>query len=1097
MACTECNSGLFLTTDFNWNLVGSVPVTLPNGTTISRISASSLSVSKGGISKVFNAASGGQMHYYNWGSPANYLAILSVSGGATGDRIVVIVDTESSGLNTNTIVYISASSTVPLPIINHCAGSGGSIISMASNGSSTIAAMWTSDRGMPLCSAGSFVPTQQVSGNATATDLQILHGSTVIASCARPSPDCQVTPLTSGKVVFSEAITGAGVDPSLSSTTKQVTISNNGSNCLRVNSIGNSTHFSLIAGSESKPFPVTLQVGESFHFDVRFTPPTVAVETNYDESMAISPTPAKTDIAINCRGKARPPQRTITYNNISFGSVALGTTPSPIQNLQIHNTGEVPITVAIPSPPSGIAYGWIPPSGALATIAEGSILSMAISYTPIVEGSDNRTLAFTSDANGSPHSVLITGSGCVPRPKIQIPNMGPLITGNVQQGFRTVRAFKVCNTGNGNLQFSARIIAAIPGDIASESDASQFGLLQDNATPVTSPLNSFSNQIIAPVTICGGGSTGSGEFTFGVTFFASGSTRSVNAQLEIFNHNDTSSGTPISFIISLTAIVTNAVSVDLELVLDRSGSMAESSGSRTKIETTRDAAKLFVALSRVDVNDRIGLVRYDSNPELVLVNGNSIQEITTSNHAVIGDAINPANFFPGSRTCIAGGVMVAEKDINNHPRVSPPAELNKIIIVLTDGIDNEPYINTDDGVTYTLLGGTINGSPFPFSPTPSESTALPVPSDIKIYAIGIGDNIAVGRLSTLATSTGGLFLHAREFSGIDYFNLEKHFTQVYMEAVNYALISDPVFTINRGESHSFEFEVLNGDKSAMVVIYDKDGLRIPFFIQSPLNEAIDLLSVPVGFQIRPGISPTARFIEINMPQGEPERYAGTWKVVLKHDGRACFSQGENKGANQRIGVTQTHVGFGSGFQPLACKDNYNQPIMYGISIGVGSNFNMIPFITPGIVRIGESIQLTAMVSEFGLPVKGCTISVMAIRPDGTQTTHILKDDGLHGDDQPNDGTYGLAFIHTYCSGTYSFTFTCTGYSRVGKPIKREAVRSKYVEGREPLIPSATDGGGNITNGQGKKCCRFIFVLLSILVVVGVIVIFLLTLILKR
>ncbi len=1081
MACIDCSTGLFITTDFNWNLVGTVPVTLPNGTVITSGGPSSLSVSKGGVNQIFNAPSGGQVHYYNWGTPANFLAILTVEGGSLGTRTVVIINTGSSGLNTQIIANVLASSSVPLPIINHCAGSGGAILVTASNGTSLSAAIVTSDNGNAVCSVLPFTPTMQVSGNATTSQLQILHGGTVIASAARPAPNCQVSPQTSGKVVFPEAVTGAGVDPTLSTTTKQIIISNNGSNCLQITSIGNSAHFSLIPGSESKPFPVTLQNGENFHFDVRFSPPTVGSETNYDESMSITPTPSTTDSVINCSGKARPPHITISFASLNFGSIPVGSTRT--LSLVINNTGEVPVTVNIPAPLAGSSYTWTPPAGAAAIISVGGSLTMSIIFAPATEGNLSRTITFTSNASGSPHSVSLNGSGCVSRPVIQLNSTGPINFNNIQQGFRTVRSFTVRNTGNGTLIFSAKIVAAIPGDSVSESDALQFGLLRDSTTPVTNPLNSFIDHSIAPTSICGSGSIGSGEFIFGVAFFASGSPRTVNAQLQIYNHNDTTSGAPSILMINLSSNVISPVSADVELVIDRSGSMSEPSGSRIKIETARDAAKLFVALSRPDVSDRIGLVRYNTTPELVLVNGNSIQEITAVNHADIGNAINPANFSPALATCIAGGVMVAEKDIDTHPRAVTPAALNKVILVLTDGIDNTPYVNPDNGVTYSLLGGPV------MQMTPSftivNTTALPVPTDLKIYAIAIGDNIDTGRLGTLATSTGGNFLHTREFSGTDYFNLEKHFTQVYMEAVNYAPIADPVFTINPGETHKFEFEVLNGDKSAMVVIYDKNGLRIPFYIQTPKGETVDLLSVPSGFSIRPGISPTARFIEINMPQGEPDRCTGTWKVILHHDNRACFSNLSS--FNEKEGGYLTHSfaakepgGFGTGFQPEDCKDNYREPILYGIALGVGSNFNMIPFVTPGIVQVGKPIQLNAMVSEFGLPVKNCKVTVIATRPDGTQTTHKLFDDGDHGDDQSDDGTYGLAYTNTFSQGIYSFLFSCIGYSRDGKPVKREAVRSKYVEGIQ------TSKVGAEGTGRDDNCCRRLIQLLRILAVIGII-----------
>ena len=124
--------------------------------------------------------------------------------------------------------------------------------------------------------------------------------------------------------------------------------------------------------------------------------------------------------------------------------------------------------------------------------------------------------------------------------------------------------------------------------------------------------------------------------------------------------------------------------------------------------------------------------------------------------------------------------------------------------------------------------------------------------------------------------------------------------------------------------------------------------------------------MPPGFQIRPGITNTARFIEVKMPPDEPDRWAGTWKLTIRHDGRACRFEP----ASEHTSAAMLRQQFGFGFQPQRCGE-HKSPIMYGVAIGVGSNFRAHPFVTPEIVGIGEPIRLNAVVSEFGRPVTGC------------------------------------------------------------------------------------------------------------------------------
>jgi hypothetical protein len=218
-----------------------------------------------------------------------------------------------------------------------------------------------------------------------------------------------------------------------------------------------------------------------------------------------------------------------------------------------------------------------------------------------------------------------------------------------------------------------------------------------------------------------------------------------------------------------------------------------------------------------------------------------------------------------------------------------------------------------------------------------------------------------------------------------------------------------------------------------------------------------------------------------MPTDEPDRYAGRWKVIVKHDGRACsFSERP---------ITQVEApnddDFGFGFQPKKCRE-YDKEIMYGVAIGVGSNFRMTPYVQPGIIKTGESIRLTADVTEFSLPVTDCLVTVEALAPDGAVSNLILFDDGSHQDDEVNDGYYGNVFTKTFVGGSYQFTFRTEGKSRDGETVFREAVRAKYVEGRLSIDPK-----DNPNPQTGKDCCRYIYILTTIIIVLLVIIILIL------
>jgi hypothetical protein len=913
------------------------------------------------------------------------------------------------------------------------------------------ATVYRSDNGaaIPSCTAV-FHPTAQVNGKATATELQINDGNSVPPKASAPRPR-GLSKITPNPQNFPDAVLGVGVDPALSSHVKQFTIANIGTDCRVVNSISGITPFSIVGTSQT--LPATLDPGQTMTVDVRFAPTTL---TTFSVDLPVAFNDPNGDVVLRCRGKARAAIASVSFAaSVGFGTVPVGTSSS--RNLSISNTGEAAVNIVVPAAPAGSNFQWAAFGGSIAA-GGGPPAVIPIAFTPTSEGAHSTTLGFTSNAPGSPHSVALGGTGCVARARIQVVvPPGPSIAfGAVQRGFRTVRLVRVRNTGNGPLGFRASV-----------SGSALFGL-QLAGGSITAPSSSLMLGV-DPVSACGPLATGSGEIVFAVTFFANAVPAAVTGQLTIDNHNDAAA--PASFVFPLEATIVNAFSVDVDLVFDRSGSMSDSSGPRIKIDTAIDAGRLFVQLGRPDVDDRIGMVKFNQTPTIF----SALTAITAANQGMLVGRINGTELAPTNSTAIAGGVLEGLRDLNSSPRPVAPPVLSRALVVLTDGLDNTPYTNPDDGVSYTLLGG--NGT-----------TALPMPPDVRVYGVGIGDNIDTGRLAQLAHATRGQFLHVLTFAGLDFFKLEKHFTQIYMDTVDLATIVDPTFLIQPGDQHVTEFEILRGDVGAMVVIYDHDGIRLPFFLETGAGEIIDFTAVPPGFQIRPGITNTARFIEVKMPPNEPERCAGTWKLTVRHDGQAC-----------RIAPTLEHTSaitvrqqFGFGFRPQQCAE-HKDPILYGVAIGVGSNFRLLPFVQPGIVRIGEPIRLNAVVSEFGLPVTGCLVTVSARAPDGTMRDLSLLDDAAHQDDGANDGNYGALFNHTYQEGTYEFTFRVTGRSRDGEPVQREAVRSKYVEGRVPLVPP---GDGIV--GLAQKCCARIFRMFWVLaVLLGLVLLALVLLLLLR
>lgn len=1032
MACLNLAPGDLLPPGPVWQN-GTAPVTTPAGVTITHTPAGAapgIVIERGGASLSIAKPPKGDLHFMTFGSPANYILVLinsDTTAGSSSIRTVALIDTTGTSLRIENVFNLLAVDAT-LPGVLPSQGSGSIFLVKGANGGGPTASTWASihrsDNGDTLCSAVSFIPTGEVTGEITATALLIKNGGAVVSSCARPVAECQVTP---DPDTFPDAVLGAA-DPALAVRQRTFTVRNTGHDCLSISSITSAGPYSVTASTPA--LPTVLDPGRTMTVTVRYAP-TAPGTHNHD--LPIVPTPPAGDRALRCRGTARTATRRLTFGgSLGFGAVPVG--GSRTSPLTLTSSGEAAVAVGLSAGTDG-DFSWTDGSGPL---APGATRTVSVTFAPGAEGSRTGSIAFTSDATGSPHRVDLAGTGCVPRALIQVQvPAGPAIDlGAVQREFRMMRIIRVRNAGNGPLNFRATV-----------SGSPLWGLQDAGGSPLSpSVTRDFT---VAPVTPCGPGAAGSGELAFAVTFHAHAAPGTVTGRLVIDNHN-AGAGAPATFEYPLQATIIPGVAVDVELVLDRSGSMADPSGSRTKMVTAIEAARLFVQLARVDVDDRLGLVRFSTTPDVL----SPIAPLTPASQAALAGTIDPATLAPSGSTCIAGGVMEALRDMADHPRATPPAELNRAVLVLTDGMDNEPYTNPADGVRYSLLGG-------------DGTTALTVPAGVRLYAVGIGDSIDVGRLGQLAQATSGQFLPVREATGSRYFEMEKHFTQVYMDAVNLATLLDPVYTIHAGERQTIAFDVLRGDVSTMVVIYDREGVRLPFWLRTPTGETVGLGSIPPGFQVRPGITDTARFLEVRMPLGEPGRYAGTWQAVVEHDGYLCTTSADQFDGQSNYGAGYDLGQFGPGFRPRQCPPS-DRAAQYGIALGVGSNFRMAAFVDPGIVRVGEPIRLNALVSEYGLPVTGCTVTVTAVSPDGSERTLTLRDDGTHHDGEADDGDYGASFTHTHAEGSYLFTFRATGHTRDGEPVYREAVRGKYVQGRIPLVPDTVPG---VAGGRDECCGR--------------------------
>ncbi|MEO1550310.1 MAG: choice-of-anchor D domain-containing protein [Pseudomonadota bacterium] len=960
----------------------------------------------------------------------------------TNDYLAVLIQDTNAGPKTATVLIIDfVSPTIQarqaimtsiadgqIPFLQFSMGTGSVCLIGASDGSQLrFSGILRSDTGEVVCPfAGPLMPSGQVLGEVVAAGPQIKEGGTVIAGpCPLPQGKLQISP--SSRNFGSVPVGGCPQPPS----TQQFTITNNGTDCTSITGIQDSAPYSVVNLSAS--LPAALDPGQTLTVTVAYQP--VVVGTNNNFTLPVTATQNDGgDTSLVCNGQAvqAMPDCTVTPSSVNFGTVPVGS--SATQMVTITNTGAVDLTINVPAPGAGPFQWTLPGSPALPC---GASVTLTVTYMPVAEMSDGATISITTPP-GDPKNINLTGMGCIPNAAIIVPPSFPGF-GEVRQGFRTVRIFDIDNTGDDTLTFQARIEGP---------DAALFGVLNTtNSITDVSPSRTFS---VEPVTRCGPGATGTGKVTVAVAFHADGAPPlSANANLVIDMHNDASAAP--AFVLPLSAEVIAGNTVDAVAVLDRSGSMGDAvPGGGTKMQAAIQAGRLLVNLLPPDLGNRVAATSYAADAVTFL----GMDEITAVNQpAKVGD-INAGNpdLIPGGSTAIAAGAIVGAKEFD-VPRAGPaPAELVKAMIVLTDGMDNTAYLNPDDNQHYSLTGGPAQDPANGFALVPTLPWAAP--SDVDVYGVGLGtgEDIDIGQLAALSSAAGGYYGTVDPTQPDTAFQLMKFYTQIYMDLVDTSTIEDPRTTIKPGERHVYPFDVLRGDVTGMVVVYDLDGQRLPFWLETPQGEIIDPAQLPPGFALRAGATEAARFLDFVLPAKEPKRYAGRWNLVVVHEGEVCLGPVEVKELEKR------------GFQPRKCRDS-KDPVEYGFAIGVGSNFRLQAYVGAGTVKVGEAIDLSAQPTEAGLFASGMTVTVEARAPNGQTWTGIK----LTETDQ-DGGDYVGQFTKTQQGGSYTFIFRATGVNRDGEPVKREVVRSKYVEGLVRKPPeTGRPGGGD--GGFDKECCE--------------------------
>jgi hypothetical protein len=283
------------------------------------------------------------------------------------------------------------------------------------------------------CEGGSFVVTE-VSGDSGIDPANCNIGDNP-PPVFPPFPPSTVQANPSA-LNFSPLVTGS------TSPAQTVTISNPTSAAASVSSISTAAPF-----AETNTCGSSIAAGGSCTVSVTYTPTAVGAQNG---SLTVNAGGVTDTVTLTGSGVAPGPILNASPGGLSFPSELVGTA-APSQTISVSNSGTASATV------SKVAVtGPYTETNNCSTIAVGASCTVTVGFTPTAGGANPGTLTITSNANNSPTTASLSGTGIGSTTNLAL--AGSLTASSTDSGFPATNA----NDGNASTYWESSDGAAYP-----------------------------------------------------------------------------------------------------------------------------------------------------------------------------------------------------------------------------------------------------------------------------------------------------------------------------------------------------------------------------------------------------------------------------------------------------------------------------------------------------------------------------------------------------------------------------------------------------------------------------------------------------------
>ena len=228
---------------------------------------------------------------------------------------------------------------------------------------------------------------------------------------------------------------------------------------------------------------------------INFNPPVAGAFTANLQIADNAPGSPQT-LVLNGTGIAPAPAVTFSPSTVSFPSINQGSSSLP-QSLTVISSGNTTLhisSVSLTGPdPSDFNFT----NNCTAPLAPASNCSISLVFSPTAPGQRTADLMITDDAQGSPQSVVLSGTGIAVLPALSLSPPAPSFPVTTQGASSAPQTLTAVNSGNAPLQVSSISLTG--------SNATEFGVSSTCTAPLA-PSASCSISLVFSPTASGQGS---------------------------------------------------------------------------------------------------------------------------------------------------------------------------------------------------------------------------------------------------------------------------------------------------------------------------------------------------------------------------------------------------------------------------------------------------------------------------------------------------------------------------------------------------------------------------------------------------------------